>query len=210
MSWLYVVLELVLLFASLGWCVEFTFVVPDNAKQCFHEDIDKGVKTTIEFQVVTGGQYDIDMKLESHTGQILYNVVKKQYDSFTWTTEQAGTYTVCFSNEFSTFSHKLVYMDFQVGDEKPLPGMGEHATAMTQMESSSQAIHEGLNTVLDYQTHHRLREAQGRKRAEDLNERVLWWSVGETIAVIIIGVGQVLILRNFFAEKKPSQLYVRT
>lgn len=62
-------------------------------------------------------------------------------------------------------------MDLQVGEEAPLPGVGEHITAMTQLESSSQTIHENLNGIIDYQTHHRLRESQGRKRAEDLNER---------------------------------------
>lgn len=71
------------------------------------------------------------------------------------------------------------------------------------MEASAQDIHKSLNTILDYQTHHRLREAQGRKRAEDLNERVLWWSIMETLAVITIGIGQVFVLKNFFTEKKP-------
>lgn len=75
-----------------------------------------------------------------------------------------------------------------------------------QMESSTQEIHKSLNSIIDYQTHHRLREAQGRKRAEDLNERVMWWSILETLAVLIITVGQVLVLKNFFAEKKPSQM----
>jgi len=88
-------------------------------------------------------------------------------------------------------------LDLQVGEEAPLPGLGEHATALTQLESSAQQIHENLNGVLDYQTHHRLREAQGRKRAEDLNERVLLWSVCETAAVLVIAVAQVMILRNF-------------
>lgn len=72
-----------------------------------------------------------------------------------------------------------------------------------QMESSAQDIHKALNTIYDFQTHYRLREAQGRKRAEDLNERVLWWSVMETIAVLVIAVGQVFVLKNFFTEKKP-------
>lgn len=74
------------------------------------------------------------------------------------------------------------------------------------MESSAQDIHKTLNLILDYQTHHRLREAQGRKRAEDLNERVLWWSVMEAVAIITIAVGQVFVLRNFFTERKPFNL----
>ena len=48
---------------------------------------------------------------------------------------------------------------------------------------------------------------QGRKRAEDLNERVMIWSVFVTLSMIIIGISQVMVLKSFFAEKKPSQMY---
>lgn len=157
---------------------------------------------------MTGGQYDVDVTLESPTKEVIYRQVKQQYDSHRFTAEVEGVYAACFSNEFSTFSHKLVYVDFQVGDERPLlPGMGDHATVMTQMESSITEVHESLKKVLDYQTHHRLQEAQGRKRAEDLNERVLWWSLLETVAICTIAIFQVVILRNFFSERKPSVMY---
>jgi len=186
--------------------VELTFELPDNAKECFYEEIEVGTEFTVEFQVVTGGHYDIDFELIAPNKQVLYKEVKKQYDSFSKKADIRGVYAACFSNEFSTFSHKLVYVDWQVGPEDPLPGVGEHLTAMTQMESSSQQLHENLNKVVDYQTHHRLRESQGRKRAEDLNERVLLWAVGETVAIVVIGIGQVVILKNLFSEKKPSQM----
>jgi len=186
--------------------VELTFELPDNAKECFHEYIEKGKQTTFEYQVVTGGHYDVDASVEAPNKQHIYKEIKKQYDTHVWTPDVSGVYTFCFSNEFSTFSHKLVYMDLQVGEEAPLPGMGEHITAMTQLESSSQSIHENLNGIIDYQTHHRLRESQGRKRAEDLNERVMWWSIFQTIAILAITIGQVMVLRNFFSEKRPSEL----
>nr|XP_023017266.1 transmembrane emp24 domain-containing protein 7 [Leptinotarsa decemlineata] len=182
---------------------ELTFELPDSAKDCFYEEINKNTSCTLEFQVVTGGQYDVDVILEDPKGNILYKQVKMQFDSHTFVAQTSGIYKVCFSNEFSTFSHKLVYMDFQVGDEQPLPGMGEHATVLTQLESSAQEIHKSLSSILDYQTHHRLREAQGRKRAEDLNERVLYWSIVETLAILTIAFGQVFILKNFFTDKKP-------
>lgn len=88
-------------------------------------------------QVVTGGQYDVDMTLEDPRQKVLYQGIKKQFDTFTWTPELTGIYTICFSNEFSTFSHKLVYFDFQVGEEDPLPGTSDHLTAMTKVRFSS-------------------------------------------------------------------------
>lgn len=202
--------SLLLLFLSiltLSTAVELTFELPDNAKECFYEEIEVGTEFTVEFQVVTGGHYDIDFELIAPNKEVLYKEVKKQYDSFSKKADIRGVYAACFSNEFSTFSHKLVYVDWQVGAEDPLPGVGEHLTAMTQMESSSHTLHENLNKVVDYQTHHRLRESQGRKRAEDLNERVFLWAVGETVAIVVIGIGQVVILKNLFSEKKPSQMF---
>ncbi|KAJ8311389.1 hypothetical protein KUTeg_010744 [Tegillarca granosa] len=195
------------------------------------------------------------MELTSPSGQILYKDVKKQYDTFTWTSDQSGVYKFCFSNEFSTFSHKVVYFDFQVGDEKPLvEGDNQHATAMTMdktmdkqtingllldlkdqdhisivklyvqikqlqdnnkallngdlidnMETSAVNLHEDLKTVIDYQTHHRLREAQGRVFAEDLNERVFYWSLGQSLIILTIGIGQVLVLRSFFTDKRGNK-----
>jgi len=82
---------------------------------------------------VTGGQYDVDVALRGPNNEILYKQIKTQFDSHTFVAPQTGIYAACFSNEFSTFSHKLVYMDFQVGDEPALPGTQEHATVMTQV-----------------------------------------------------------------------------
>ena len=33
-------------------CVELTFELPDNAKECFHEIIEEGTESTLEFQVI--------------------------------------------------------------------------------------------------------------------------------------------------------------
>lgn len=48
-------------------------------------------------------------------------------------------------------------MDFQTGEDNGLAAnIEDHATALTQLESSAQEIHKSLNAILDYQTHHRL------------------------------------------------------
>ncbi|MEQ2191782.1 hypothetical protein XENOCAPTIV_002525 [Xenoophorus captivus] len=110
------------------WVVgsELTFELPDNAKQCFYEDIIVGTKCTLEFQ----------------------------------------------------------------------------------MESACVSIHEALKSVIDYQTHFRLREAQGRSRAEDLNTRVAFWSIGEAIILLVVSISQVVLLRSFFSDKKTTMTRV--
>ncbi|KAK0423875.1 hypothetical protein QR680_008381 [Steinernema hermaphroditum] len=180
--------------------IELTFELPDNANQCFYEDLKAGVDTIIEFQVVTGGQYDVDMSLEDPNGKVLYSDTKKQYDSYSWKTEVEGTYKACFSNEFSTFSHKIVYMDWQNAEDAAKAA--SNAPAMGQMELYANSIGDKLRVIDDYQTHHRLREATARKRAEELNERVFYWSLGQAAVIILVSVLEVVIVRSFFADKR--------
>ncbi|KAI4830530.1 transmembrane emp24 domain-containing protein 3 [Pseudochaenichthys georgianus] len=183
---------------------EITFELPDNDKQCFYEELEKDVKFDIDFQVIAGGNYDVDSFVTDPLNNVLYNEQKKQYDSFSHTTAMKGVYKVCFSNEFSTFSDKTVYLDFRHGDEEPIIQTMTGPVALTQMESSCVSIHEILKAVADSQTWYRLREAHDRTRAEHLLERVTYWSIGETVLLFVIGIGQVMMLRSFFSEKKGS------
>lgn len=70
----------------------------------------------------------------------LYNEKKKQYDSFSHTTTMKGVYQVCFSNEFSTFTHKVVYLDFRHGNEEPILDSMKRTTALTQVSNEHGAF----------------------------------------------------------------------
>ena len=84
-------------------------------------------------QVIEGGNYDVDVFISSQQ-RTLYKEEKKQYDQFTWTTDEDAEIRFCFSNEFSTLTHKVVYFDFQAGDDDPLRQPSSNPlTAMTQV-----------------------------------------------------------------------------
>lgn len=83
------------------------------------------------FQVITGGNNDVDVILKGPLGEELYKVEKKQYDNHEITPATSGTYQLCFSNEFSTFTHKVVYFEWQNGPEKTITS--SNPTALTQV-----------------------------------------------------------------------------
>ncbi|KAM7015057.1 transmembrane emp24 domain-containing protein 3 [Tautogolabrus adspersus] len=201
---LYLGLSCLLLHVLVVFGTELTFELPDNNKECFFEELEKDVKFDIDFQVISGGNYDVDCFVTDPLDNVLYNEKRKQYDSFSHTTAMKGVYKVCFSNEFSTFTHKTVYLDFRHGDEEPLLESMTRSSALTQLESSCVSIHEMLKVVAESQTWYRLREAHDRIKAEHLLERVSYWSTGETVLLFVIGIGQVMMLRSFFSDKKGS------
>ena len=54
---------------------------------------------------------------------------------------------------------------------------------------------------VDWQT---VKEAQGRSRAEDLNTRVAFWSIGEAFILLVVSISQVVLLRSFFSDRKTT------
>jgi protein ERP2 len=143
------------------------------------------------------------MIVKSPKERVLYQDRKKQYDSFRFTADEEGDYEVCFSNEFSTFTHKVIFIDWQVGEEAPLTiGAQSPLGAMTLMETSIQSIHDKMSIVQDDQKHYQIRETQGRAHAEDLNERVQWWSVIQLVVIFTVGICQVTLIRSFFSKRR--------
>jgi protein ERP2 len=69
------------------------------------------------------------------------------------------------------------------------------------METVSEEVHTSLRAVVDSQTHFRLKEVTGRIFAENLNNRVNYWSIRHTIFIMVLGLGQVFVLRGFFTVK---------
>ena len=186
-------------------CIELTFELPDRREQCFSEQIESGKNCMLEFQVITGGNFDIDVVLVDPHSNELYSERRKEYGLHSFTTESEGEYTFCFSNEFSTVTHKLVYFEFTAGEPPIDPAeTGNTHTALTHMETKAVSIHNSMNVIIDYQTHHRIRESHGRSVAERVNERVLWWSLLETGIILLISVSQILVLRWLFVDKKSA------
>ena len=206
-----VALALVLLgFAKYGHCIgvghALTFELPDNEKLCFYQEFNGSKRYSFHYEVIKGGQNDVDASIESPNGKTLYKKTKRRKDSMLFETSW-GTFKFCFSNEFSTFTHKVVYFELAPEDmdtlrvEAGLPV--PHAN--TAVENAFEDIHTAMTRMVELQREYRLREALGRHMAESLHNRVQWWSILEALIIVASGCGQVIILKAFFTDKVKSK-----
>jgi len=180
-----------------------TFELPDNENFCFQEDFEGSQVYRFEFRVIEGGNYDVDVSLESPGGKYVYKETKKESDSITFETSW-GTYKLCFSNEFSTITHKKIYFIMRPEEHELLAAEGGRIApgANTLIETAMEKIHSMCTSVMHTQTQYRLNESKGRHAADRLSTHVQWWSVSQAVVVMLTGFGQVFILRRFFTDKR--------
>lgn len=154
--------------------------------------------------MVSGGNLDIDCYVKDPSEVKLYDFKRKNVESIQFLTAKSGVYAFCFANKFSTFTHKVVYFQLEVGIENEedilFPGEVIHTEAYSTSENQLHTIHEKLKKIIDYQTHHRIKEVNERKFSEDLKDRVQLWSLLQFSIMIAVSLLQVMIVRSFFSN----------
>ncbi|XP_064603487.1 transmembrane emp24 domain-containing protein 7-like [Liolophura sinensis] len=184
-----------------------TFELPDNERFCLSETFDESKSYVFQYKVIRGGQNDVDMTLVSPNGKILYKELKKVQDKFRFDSSH-GQFQFCFSNEFSTISHKVIFFDLRTEemDNLAVEAGNKKPYVDTASENSMNQIHSSMSQVVDFQRQYRLREAMGRFKAEILNGRVMWWSLFQTLVIFIAGAGQVFLLKKCFTQSSSTLL----
>ena len=128
-------------------------------------------------------------------GVAIVDEKKKNEGSYAFRAAGTGTYSVCFSNRMSTITAKSVSLAFIAGASSDTSEVAklEH---LTPLENSILDLSTSLNAVREEQRYLRNREQIHRDLAEDLFERVHWWSIFETIVLVAMSIGQVLYIRK--------------
>ncbi|VDQ04210.1 unnamed protein product [Trichobilharzia regenti] len=106
------------------WCTyevsgsTLTFELEDRAKECFYEDVDRGTNFTVQFHVISGGNYDVDAELMDPSKKVIFSVDRSPMHSFFVEDARKGAYRICFSNSFSTLTHKIVSLSWFNGTDE--------------------------------------------------------------------------------------------
>ncbi|XP_051896221.1 transmembrane emp24 domain-containing protein 3-like [Pristis pectinata] len=183
----------------------FTFVLADREVQCFFDEVEKDAEYHLVFQVIAGGHYDVDCFIEDPKGQMIYRKHKIHQENYKGKAEMSGVYKFCFGNQFSSFTHKKIYFHLQIGKMSPvIPDDPSRASALTQLESSCTNVHYTLRKVANLQSQQRVQALIDWLHADSVNTHILYWAASETIILFLVTVGQVIVLKRFFSEKKAN------
>ena len=142
----------------------FTVSVGAGAIECFMDDVKTGEKVLGGFNVLSGGQLDIDVKVLDPQNKAVYAENKEMSGTFTFVASQTGLYFICFSNQMSSYTTKIVNFHMHVGST-----LGAHQVAkkdhLTGLETSVLTLSEGMTFLKDEMDYLKTRERLHRDSA---------------------------------------------
>ncbi|KYR01887.1 hypothetical protein DLAC_11497 [Tieghemostelium lacteum] len=200
-------LVLVVLLSIIDSTWGLTFQVEPKQQECFYNYVEGGKTSLILYQVIRGGLLDIDIRIFDPKGNTIFSrlhfdTTMKGRQSFT--AAESGAYKLCFNNEMSRFTAKVITFTWNLEEFNP----NEYAKGATlnPMEHSIQKIERVLQSVVHEQKRLRYREQANRDTSESTNGRVVWWSIGEVAILVVMGVAQIWYLRKWFDSRSTGRV----
>ena len=194
------------------------FHIGEKEKKCFIEELPEDTMLTAVYKAEL-----LDKKtqkyIESPPGMGMHVEVKdpnnkiilsKTYGSegnFYFTTHTPGEQQICIhsnSTKWSLFAGgKIrVYLDIQIGENANDYNKIAQKEKLTELQLRVRQLIDQVTQIQKEQNYQRVREALFRKTSESTNSRVLWWSLAQTIILVLAGFWQMRHLKGFFEAKK--------
>jgi len=188
---------------------QFIFEISGNEKFCFYNKFDAAeVKCFVEYKVIKGSHSEVDVRINSPSKQLIYNRTNAKFDSL-HATFYPGAYSFCFKNSqtsLTTSNTKHIFFALRKLNEKvqKVKVVTKKKSAHSKFEETFLATldryHTLLNSMEDSQTTFRNAEAEDRDFSDYLNQAVLFCTSCMIGWCLIIGIGQVLLLKTCFAK----------
>ncbi|XP_050709629.1 transmembrane emp24 domain-containing protein eca-like [Eriocheir sinensis] len=192
------------------------FHIGETERKCFIEEIPDETIVTGNYKLQlfdpkTGGFMPSSPGLGMHVeirdpdDKVLMSRVYSSEGRFTFTSHTPGEHVIClYSNTTKWFSGaKLrVHFDIQVGEHAIDYASMAQKEKLTELQLRVRQLLDQTEQINKEQNYQRYREERFRQTSEATNQRVLWWSVGQVVILMGMGVWQMRHLKSFFEAKK--------
>ncbi|KAG5667138.1 hypothetical protein PVAND_015135 [Polypedilum vanderplanki] len=192
---------------------EMTIVVNAKEKECFYERVPENFIIDIEYQVIDGGQGDLDINFELSVNNRIIFADHKKSDNIHRLDKPhpEADYMFCFDNTISHFNTKTVFFELIIEDPNnpvdendvisDLEGLSPEEFYEMKVQDIQDIIHNvktKINKARQLQDMLRSFEARDRNLAELNCSRVNWLSFFIVSLMIVVGLIQVYMIRSLF------------
>jgi hypothetical protein len=192
------------------------FHIGETEKKCFIEEIPDETMVVGNYKVeIFHPQTNDFIPTPSGLG-VHVNVLDPQFKTimsrtyaaegrYTFTSHSAGEHTICLhSNSTAWFGggQLRVHLDIQVGEHANDYQQIAAKDKLTELQLRVRQLLDQVEQITKEQNYQRYREERFRQTSESTNQRVLWWSIAQTLILLVTGFWQMRHLKSFFEAKK--------
>lgn len=204
------------LFIVINQAYGLYFHIGETERKCFIEEIPDETNVIVNYKVElfdprSGGfmpsspGIGMHVEIKDPDDKMLLSRVYSSEGRISFTSHTPGEHVICmYSNSSAWFSGSQlrVHLDIQVGEHAINYGDVVQKEKLSELQLRIRQLLDQVEQITKEQNYQRYREERFRQTSESTNQRVLWWSIGQTMILVVMGAWQMRHLKSFFEAKK--------
>uniref|UniRef100_A0A7S1G8D0 GOLD domain-containing protein n=1 Tax=Bicosoecida sp. CB-2014 TaxID=1486930 RepID=A0A7S1G8D0_9STRA len=182
------------------------FKLKDGTSRCFIEEVPSDTLVVAEYKSPdTTESRSVEASVKSPSGAEVITRVLDAEGRFAFTSDEAGEHIVCFQLSgqfFGTPTEVRVDLRLNVGEMAIDYAEIARKEHLSTLELEVRKLNDKMRDVKREQNYQRSRELKFRDTSEATNSRVQWWSLFQTAVLVVSGVYQVKVLKDFFRSRR--------
>ncbi|XP_013388362.1 transmembrane emp24 domain-containing protein eca [Lingula anatina] len=192
------------------------FHIGETEKKCFIEEIPDETMVVGNYKVEifdrsqnaflpTGGGLGMHVEVKDPDEKVILSRTYASDGRYTFTSHTAGEHTICLHSNSSAWfggGQLRVHLDIQVGEHANDYPQIATKDKLTELQLRVRQLLDQVEQITKEQNYQRYREERFRQTSESTNQRVLWWSIAQTLVLLVTGFWQMRHLKGFFEAKK--------
>jgi len=192
------------------------FHIGETERKCFIEEIPEETRVTGEYKLQlfdprtqafadSSPEIGVHVEIRDPEERIILSKVYSSEGRFTFTSTSPGEHVIClYSNSTKWFSGAQirVHLDIKIAEEGEDYSQVAKKEKLSELQLRVRQILDQVERISKEQNYQRFREEKFRGVSEATMERVLWWALGQTATLLLMGAWQMKHLKGFFQAKK--------
>lgn len=173
---------------------------------CFYDHAHEGDKITISFEVMEGGFKDVSLIFSGPNNNLLHQADMETKGSYTFAASIHGRYTMCFDNERSTLTPKVLMFNFNVIRDihyyRELGTSQGDVIEQADLQESINSLSSQMLAIKHELEYMRVRYIGHDEINHSVHFRVVAWMIFGPSMLLAMTLTEVYYLKRFFEVKR--------
>lgn len=180
----------------------FTLSLPSFSQECIYHDLTTTEEAlVVSYQVLTGGNFEIDFEITAPDGSKVVTDKQKKYSDFLVRSFGLGQYKFCFSNSYGTALKKVeVTLELEKDADETVFTATEDIVANNAIEE----IDRNVNKMAKVMNYLRAREWRNMSTVESTDSRLKWFSILVMGLMVGISAVQAFVIQLLFKSRSSN------
>ncbi|CAG9325899.1 unnamed protein product [Blepharisma stoltei] len=187
------------------------FYLTEGYEKCFILDVPDQTVVLGEYNLLDPPPEDapdqgVNLKITDPNGVIIHQRLVRSAGKFSFTSQTSGQNRICLLPTSSSWFGTSKKIRFDLGMDNTREKIHhEHLASKEQVTHLGEivtAVNERLSEIVKGQNYAREKEALFKDESEQVNSRILWFTIFQTVVILVSGVWQIWSLRRFFISRK--------